>query len=147
MTLCTIYIVYKKICTSIRWNQTLLHWYVTGKTILHTGVLYLSFSLNLGYDNKKKKHDLWYCVYCIFAQRVRFLAHIFICDFKERANLHIVCYQSVKRCFLWCRSVCSGSWQSGTCTEVWKDIEEKKRPAGESSRWKTSTSVPMPDVK
>lgn len=48
---------------------------------------------------------------------------------RKSSFAYIVCYQSVKRCFLWCRSVCSGSWQSGTCTEVWKDIEEKKKEA------------------
>jgi len=54
------------------------------------------------FEKKKNQHDLWYCIYCIFALRVRFLAHIFICDFKERANLHILCVKyilSVKALF------------------------------------------------
>jgi len=85
----------QKIWSSIRQNQTLLHCDMLQAKQNSSHWCFM-------FEKKKNQHDLWYCIYCIFALRVRFLAHIFICDFKERAHLHILCVKyilSVKALF------------------------------------------------
>lgn len=107
-----------------------MHWFVTGKTKFYTLKIYFwaSFWTKL----KKKKHDLWYCIYSIFALTVKFLADTFIPMWLLRKSsfAYIVSCISFTKVLFSVRlksTLCAGSWRLGTHREVWEDIEEKKK--------------------
>lgn len=144
MTTCTICFVYKKYAQvldeikhrcidMLQAKQNSSHW---------------CFIFELQLELELMKNMIYGTVFTVYLHRESGSWHTSHMWLQRKSSFaYIVCYISVSKTLF---SVVSISvFRKLTLRDMYRSFKrvKKKRPAGESSRWKTSTSVPMPDVK